>query len=513
MKRSIWLEPKVIVCYALSLLALAEMIDLTIVTIAVPQIMSSLNTNLDSIAMVATSYIIAAAIFTPLTGIAVKKIGTRKVVLIASSVFGITSVLCGLAETLPEMIVFRLLQGAGGAFLPSIAQGYIEKTFHGTRLEKPMLTVFACILVLGPILGNILGGALTAELNWRFIFFINVPVCVVGFILVLLFMERTQPKTVNFDYSSLFLMALGLGTLEFFIDQGNRYNWFDSMTMVIIFSISMVSILSFIVRGVLGSSVVNFKLFNAQHINFMFNTFGVFCISILITTGMAYFPTMLQQIYNYPVDTAAYITAPRGVAVLLSAPIVLLLSNSIGLRETMLIGIVSFAYGCIMLAHSGPIPNIDQLVLSTVLQGFGLMAIFIPLLQLCNVGVSQDEREDASGVFNFFRIFGVSIGNSLAATLLSHQLNVSHQDLAANISPYANGYGWWAQNLLGTTDEIKVVAANMLVTHQSALISYLDVFYWTGSILLWLCWIPFLLKKPNHEKQGLIGLMHTLIIK
>lgn len=504
MKGSVWLEPRAIVAYALSLLALAEMVDLTIVSVAIPQIMSSLNTNLDSIAMVSTGYIVAAAIFTPLTGIAVRKFSMRTLVLVTSSLFCIASILCGVAETLPEMIVFRVIQGIGGAFLPSVAQAYVEKTFNGSPLAKPMLTVFAGIIVLGPILGTILGGFLTAELNWRFIFFVNVPVCVAGFVLVLLFMERNEPEKVTVDYTSFALMALGVGTLEYFVDQGNSHGWFDSMTMLIIFATSMISLFFFIWRGCLGSSVINFGLFNLRRLNFLLNTFAVFAVSILVTAGTAYYPTMLQQIYNYPVDTAGYITTPRGLAVLLAAPIVALLSNVLGSRETMLMGLFVFGYGCIMIGHSGPTPSFEQIILSTVLQGIGMMGFFIPLLQLCNVGVPPNEREDASGIFNFFRTFGVSMGTSIAATTVSHQFGVCYHDLAAKVSPYTNGYGWWAQNLVGIPDEMKIAVANIQVLLQSALISYIDIFYRSGIMLFLLFWLPFILKKPEEEQHSLI---------
>ena len=513
MKGSVWLEPRVIVAYALSLLALAEMIDLTIVAVAIPQIMSSLNTDLSSIAMVATSYIVAAAIFSPLTGIAVRKFGMRTLTLFAASMFCITSVLCGFAQTLPEMIFFRAIQGVGGAFLPSIAQAYIEKAFHNTPLERPMVTLFASIIVLGPVIGNILGGWLTGEMNWRFIFFINVPICVVGFILVLFLMEHNKPEKVSIDYTSFFFVALGIGALEFFIDQGHDHNWFDSMSMIILFATSMLSLFFFIWRGILGSSVINFKLFTLRHINFIFSLFAVFSVSVLATAGMIYFPTMLQQIYNYPVETAGYITAPRGIAVILSAPLVALLSKRLGTRETMLFGMLIFAAGCIMLSHCGPAPSLSHFVLSTVLQGIGLMGIFIPIIELCYVGISKNESADASGLFNFFRTFGVSIGNAIAATVVSHQFSVSYSDLSSKISPYFQGYELWAQHLFGMPDEIKIIAANMQVMLQSALISFIDIFYFSGIALVLLFWLPFILKKPANEHNGLIIFCKTLYNK
>ena len=510
MKKSIWLEPRAIVSYALSLLALAEMVDLSIVSFAIPQMMSSLNTNLDNIAMVSTGYIVAAAIFTPLTGIAVRKFSMRALVLVTSGVFCIASVLCGLAQTLPEMVFFRIIQGIGGAFLPSIAQAYVEKTFSGTPLAKPMLTIFGAIIVLGPILGSVLGGFLTAELNWRFIFFVNVPVCMAGFVLVVLFMERDEPQKVKVAYTSFALMALGVGALEYFIDQGNSHGWFSSMTMLIIFTISMVSLFFFVWLGCLGSAVINFGLFNLRHSNFLLNIFVVFAISVIGTAGTAYYPTMLQQIYNYPVDTAGYITSPRGVIVILTAPIAALLSNIIGSRETMLIGFLIFASGSIMIGHSSPVPSFEQIIVSTVLQGIGMMGIFIPLLQLCNVGITPSEREDASGIFNFFRTFGVCIGYSASATSVSYQFNVCYHDLAAKVSPYANGYGWWVQNLVGLPDDMKIAVANMQVLVQSALLSYLDIFYSTGIIILCLFWLPFVLQPPEEEQNSLVMMAKSL---
>lgn len=501
MKQSIWLQPNAIACYALSLLALAEMVDMTIVAIAIPQLMSALNTNFDSIAMISTSYIIVAAILTPLTGIAIRKYSTRSLALVASALFCIASVLCGTAETLPEMIFFRILQGAGGAFLPSTAQAYIERTFHGTPLEKPMLTVFAGIVVLGPIIGTILGGILTARLSWRFIFFVNVPICVAGFLLILIFMKGTPAEKVDFDFKSFGLMAIGVGALEFFVDQGNHYGWFQSMHLLIVFTISMVALFFFIWRGLLGSSVINFNLFRWRNKNFIFNTAAVFIISVFVAVSMSYFPAMLQQIYNYPVDTTGFLTTPRGVIVLLSAPIVALLSNILGTRETMLIGMLTFAWSCFMMSHFSPYPNAEEIIFSTVVQGFSLMAIFIPVLQLCTVGLAENEREEASGIFNFFRTFGTSIGTSVAATLVSHQFNVSYHDLIAHISPYATGYTWWVQNLVGAPEALQLAVAQAQVMLQSALISYLDSFYCAGVYLLWIAWLPFILQKPPEEKS------------
>ncbi|RTK96902.1 MAG: MFS transporter, partial [Neisseriaceae bacterium] len=246
-----WFEPRTIVAYAVSLLALAEIVDLTIVGVAVPHIMGSLSANLTEVSTTITSYIVAAAVCIPLTGLFVRKFGMKNVVLVSTLLFGISSVLCGIATSVTEMIIFRIIQGIGGAFLPSIAQSYISQNF--TQEEQPkIMTVYSLCVVMGPIIGPIFGGVLAEQLTWRWCFYVNVPLCAAGFALVYFFMPKQKTDNVKIDVTSFLFMALGIGFLEYFIDEGNTNNWFDSFSMIVIFLIAIILIGFFIWRSILG---------------------------------------------------------------------------------------------------------------------------------------------------------------------------------------------------------------------------------------------------------------------
>lgn len=311
-----WSQKRTIVALAISLLALAEIVDLTIVAVAIPQIMGAIGANVETIADVTTVYIVTAAIFILLSGLIIEKYGIKRVALVSSVIFGISSIMCGLSTSLAEMIVFRAFQGMGGAFLPSVAQTYISTSFKNEEYNK-MMTIYSMVIVMGPIIGPVLGGAICENMSWEWIFYVNVPLCIVAFIIIAFMMEATQIKKIKIDYISFGFMAIGVGCLELFIDNGNTNGWFSSIKMIILLAISLVSIGFFIWRGLIYSSVVKFKIF--KNFNFVLACFLCFMFVLLFSAAMAYLPTMLQQVYGYPVDLAGYITAPRGVAAIIGA--------------------------------------------------------------------------------------------------------------------------------------------------------------------------------------------------
>jgi DHA2 family multidrug resistance protein len=501
-----WLQSRTICAYAVSLLALAEIVDLTIVAVAIPQMMGSLGANIDSIAMVTTSYIVAAAVFIMLSGLVVRKYGMKRVIMISGIVFCISSVLCGQATSLPEMIFFRLVQGIGGAFLPAVAQSYIARRFQGQEQAK-MMIIFSLVVVMGPILGPVLGGILVANMSWRWIFYVNVPICVVAVTLIAIFMKNEPIKKIKIDYISFAFMALGVGLLEYFIDEGNRKGWFGSIEMIIILTSAIILIGFFIWRGLLGSSVVKLSIF--KNTNFVLSCFSMFIFMMFATATFAYFPTMMQDIYNYPVDDAGYITVPRGLTAMITAMFIPKLSTLVGERVVMATGLVAFAVGSFMQAYFGAAVSVSYVVTSMVFQGFGMMCFFIPIMQICFIGIPDEENSDASGVFNFFRNFSASVGTSISATIISHQMQVNCHDLGEHVSPYANGFQWWVQNLSGLSETMQVAIANTQVQQQSAFISYLDNYYMCAVGMIIIAWTPFILKKRklDHSDQS-TNMMH-----
>jgi DHA2 family multidrug resistance protein len=505
MNNNFWTENRTIVALAVSILALAEIVDLTIVSVALPHIMGALNANINEVSLTMTSYIVAAAVFIPLTGIVSKKFGMKTVILISTIIFGISSILCGMSTNLPEMVVFRLIQGVGGAFLPSLAQAYIVENFSQEEQPK-IMTVYSMCLVMGPVIGPLFGGYMVEHLTWRWIFYVNVPVCILGFVLVLILMEESKIEEVKADVISFLFMVIGVSCLEYFLDEGNQNNWFESQEMIIVLAIGALGLTFFIWRGILGKSVVNFKLFKDR--NFNLSCLLVFGFMVTVVMALAYFPTLLQQGYGYPVDLAGYITAPRGVCAFLAAPVFIALGKKIDPRKLIFLGLVIFAFSNYLLTTFSDNASKSLILITVTLQGVGLTGTFVMMLQCAFTTLPANLSSDSSGIFNFFRNIGSSVGTSIAATLISHQQQESWHDQINHISKTSSQFEQFFQGLsrFNLPLAAKAQISSTLIQGQSFLIANIDTIWagllGTGLIL----WIPFVLKKP---KPGVhVEMMH-----
>ncbi len=495
---NIWTERRTIVAYALSILALAEIIDLTIVSVAIPDLMGALGASINDISLIMTSYIVAAAICIPLTGLVTTKYGIKKVALISTLLFGISSILCGTATDLNQMIIYRLLQGIGGAFLPALAQAYVVNNFNQEEQPKIMTIVTICI-VLGPIIGPVMGGTIIENWSWRWVFYVNVPVCIIGFTLTWIFMETDTVKPTKIDYISFLFMIIGVGCLEYFVDEGNINQWFQSIEMICYFATAIVFIGFFIWRGKLGSSVINFAIF--KNSNFVLSCIMMFVFFSMLSGGLSFFSAMLQDVYLMPVDTAGYLQAPRGIAAVIGAPIYLFLSKKIDARILMSFSLALTGGVLIMMSFMSTEPNFTWIIILVLLQGFGMIGVFVLLMSIAYIDVAENLSSDCSGVFNFARNFSMSIGTSIAATILSSQQQVAWNDLSKHVSDYARGFHYWSQNLSGinSTHTAQLIAYPL---GKAALFqSYLDMYYISGCIILGIIWMPFVLKRPNSNAK------------
>ena len=494
MKKGFWLEPRSIVAIAVCLLALAEIVDLTIVAVAIPHIMGALGCNIQEVSLVTTSYIVAAAVFIMTTGFVSSRLGSKKTILLSTLVFGVSSVLCGFASSLNEMVLFRLIQGVGGAFLPSMAQGYIVGNFDEEEQPK-MMSIMTLTVVLGPIIGPLAGGYLVNAYSWRCIFFVNVPICLVAFLIVFFWMKETVTTKVNFDSISFAFMAIGFGSLEYFIDEGNNLNWFNSHLMVICLCVGLVFITFFVWRGILGRSVVSFELF--KNSNFVISCAIVFLFMVAVTTGMAFYATFLQQGYNFPVDIAGYITAPRGVCAVFGGILGSILCSKFDKRIILISGLLLFSGGCWIETHFGTNWSLSTQLLTCAVVGLSMSMTFTPLLQVAFTGVTEALSNDASGVFNFFRNIGNSVGTSIASTVLSRNEQISWNDLSTHITPFNNAVQQMQNGLLqGMSIQKQVTILSQQVQAQAFLIANINLFYLGGIMALSLCLLPMFLAKP-----------------
>jgi DHA2 family multidrug resistance protein len=482
-----WLQTRTIIALTLALLSLAEIIDLTIVAVALPSIMGSLSANIDEISLTITSYIVAAAVFIPLTGFVTKRFGIKRVALASTFLFGVSSILCGLATSVDEMVFFRIIQGVGGAFMPALVQAYVSDNFEGGELSK-MMAVVSSTIVLGPIIGPVMGGAIAENWSWRWIFYVNVPICVFAFLVLYSLLDFTKIVRTKIDYISFVFMVIGFGCLEYFFDDGNRYDWFQSNKLVIIFILAILFVGFFIWRGLLGKSVVNFEIFKYRNCVLSFTIMFLFMICMAGT--FTFFPTLLQQVYGYPVDMAGYITAPRGVAAFLAAPIFVLLGKKIDARKLLMFGLLIFSLSCYALTQFSDSHNTTLIIIISLGQGFGMMGFFLNLMHITYAGIPNNINSDVSGVFNFFRNFGSSIGTAIAAVILSTQQQVSWHDMISNISMQSTIYHSWSMYIHNPNHAVQI--ASYYIQKQSFLIANLDVYYYSTLGVLALVLLPML---------------------
>jgi DHA2 family multidrug resistance protein len=497
-KNSIWLETRTIVALALSMLALAEIVDLTIVGIALPHLMGSLGANINQISLTLTSYIVAAAIFIPLTGFVTKKYGVRKVALISAFLFGISSILCGISNTLSEMVIFRVLQGIGGAFLPALAQGYIVDNYNNEERPKIMMVYSLCV-VMGPIAGPLFGGFIVESMSWRWIFYVNVPLCILAGTILYFFMQESKKESIKTDYISFVFLALGIGCLEFFLDEGNQNNWFESKEMVIIFTTGIISTTFFIWRGLLGKSIVNFAIFKSKTFNI--SSLLIFSFMVCAVMSLAYYPTLLQQGYNYPVSIAGLTTSPRGIFAFFAAPIFITLAKKYDPRKILFIAMSIYMLACYTTIHYGININQTLILISLSLQGFGLSGTFIVAIQIAFSDTPSILSNDASGIFNFFRNIGNSVGTSIAATLISRQQQIVWNNLSQNINLNNSKFTHLTTTFNDYPLNLKVNISSLLIKSQAFILANINLFYLSFIGMICIIWLPFFLKKPTVNKN------------
>ena len=491
--KDIWTEKRTITAMALSLLSLAQILDSTIVAVALSHIMGALGANTVEASWILTSYIIAAAICMPLSGMIAKKFGRKRVLLISCFGFALCSALCGISTSLGEIVVLRFLQGVSGAFIPALTQGYIVDNF--SEAERPgIMSMYGVAAVLGPVLGPILGGVITFHLEWPWIFYVNIPICAVSFLVVSGLMKETKKITVIIDYSSFLFLALSIGLIELFLNAGNMYNWFGSrlVTMSLVFGI--VFFVFFIWRAIIGKSVVDFNVF--RHKNFVISCFLTMAFTALFYSIVSYLPLMIENLYLYQVDTTGFVTSPRGITAVICMLVVAKFCKKFDLRYLVMCSFGVNILACYLFTCFSPNQSMIYFFPPLILQGFVSTFFYIPLMLIAYFKFPKELSDSAGGVYSFFKMFGASIGATIGATMLTRLNQVNWNDLSRNITPWSNGFKTWMQSIPEGIDfQTKIAIIGETVQRSAAFLSYLDLFHYVMIGTIVLLFIPLLFNK------------------
>ena len=484
---------------SIMLATIMQVLDTTIANVALPHMAASLGATQEEITWVLTSYIVASAIATPLTGWVADRIGRRMVFAGAIAGFVAFSILCGLSTSLEEMVLFRIFQGFFGAVLIPLAQAVLLDINPRERIGQAM-AIYGAGIMVGPIIGPTLGGYLTEVFNWRYVFFINIPVGLLALGGVLAFMPQQETRRRRFDLFGFAALAIAVGSLQMAFDRGQAVDWFQSAEIWLYTGLVLSGLWVFVIHCMTADTpFIDLRMFRDR--NFVMGLIFIFVIGMTMFSGLALLPPLLQRLMGYPVIETGLVMAPRGVGTMLSMIVVGRLVGLFDLRVLIFFGLGLTSVSLYMMSGFDLQMNANPIMMTGVMQGFGLGFVFVPLSTLAFATISTDLRGDATSMFSLVRNVGSGVGISLVTTVLARMNSVNHEDMAASLTAAAPQVRMQFPQLL-TGDPLSVTMIDGLVAQQAAMISYLDNFLLLLILTVAVFPIALFLRSPKTPVKG-----------
>ncbi|MFT3996553.1 MAG: MDR family MFS transporter [Asticcacaulis sp.] len=471
-------------------------LDGTIANVALPHMQGSLNASIDQITWVLTSFIVATAIATPLTGWLTDRFGSKTVFLWSIGGFTITSMLCGLAQNLPEIVIARVLQGAFGAALVPLSQATLldinPREKHGSAMA-----VWGMGVMIGPILGPTIGGWLTDNYDWRWVFFINLPVGLLALWGIWRFIPATQgTRRIRFDMYGFAALSLGIGALQMMLDRGEQQEWFASAEIWIEAIIAAVAFAVFTIHTATrpaGQTFLDYRLLTNR--NFLTGLLFIFLVGMILFATRAQVPQLLQGLLHYPAELAGMVTAPSGLGTMLAMFLVGRLVGKVDLRLILGVGFGLTALSLWMMCSYTLVMSESEIIWPGILQGFGLGLVFVPLSAASFQTLPAHLRADGTAIYSLVRNIGSSIGIAVVQALWARNSQEAHANIAEKLTRDNPAFNDPAVASLylggGGGSPGGLSALNAEVTRQAGMIAYVDGFWLM--FLLTLAAIPLLL--------------------
>jgi DHA2 family multidrug resistance protein len=506
-----------IVAIAVMFATFMEVLDTTVVNVSLPHIAGSLSASVDEAAWALTSYLVANAMILPITGWLANYFGRKRVLLAAVFGFTAASVLCGLAPTLPVLIFFRVIQGATGGALQPLSQAVMLEAFPPKDRGKAM-AFWGFGIVVAPMLGPVLGGYLTDNFSWRWVFYINLPVGLASVIMTRLFIfdpPYIGRQKRGIDYWGIGLLALGVGALQIVLDKGQEEDWFASHWMTALAIIAAVAIVVFIIHELRSRDpVVHLRVFKVR----TYGT-GVFLMTVMgfvLYGSMLLVPIFLQTLLGYSAVDAGIAMAPRGLGSFLMMPVVGTVLGRFDPRRVLAVGLVGASWSLYALSTLNLNAGYWDIFWPQFLQGASLALLFVPLTTSTMDPIPKEEMGNATSMFNLMRNLGGSIGIASATTFLFRREQFHTHVLGANVSAYNPQTQTYLQALQSgmmahgsdphTAASQSYIALWGMVQRQAAMVAFVDTFRAMSVVFLLMLPLLLLMKKPGHHADT--GPMH-----
>ncbi len=485
-----------------------EVLDTTVVNVSLPHIAGSLSATVDEATWALTSYLVANAVILPMTGWLASRFGRKRLLMFSVTGFTFASLLCGLAPTLGVLVLFRIVQGATGGCLQPLSQAVLLEAFPPKDRGKAM-AFWALGIVVAPILGPLLGGWLTDNYSWRWVFYINLPVGITSLLMTRAFIfDPSYLRNANrrIDYWGIGLLTIGIGALQFVLDKGQEADWFASHAITVLAILAAVCLVALVIRElVVDDPVVDLRVFKERTY-----AVGVFLMTVLgfvLYGSLVLLPILLQTVLGYPPLQAGIAMAPRGMGSFVFMPFVGLLTGRVDPRKLLLAGLLVGGVTLIWLGNLNLQAGYWDIFWPQWVQGMGMGLLFVPLTTVTMSGIEREKMGNATSLFNLMRNLGGSIGIATTGTMLARDQQRIAASLGRNISEYdpttiARLTGLKNAFMAAGTDAVTAMSRAQEVLagelhRQAAMISFVHMFQWLGGIFIVLSPLVFIMRRSQ----------------
>jgi DHA2 family multidrug resistance protein len=485
-----------------------EVLDTTVVNVSLPHIAGSLSASIDEATWALTSYLVANAIVLPMTGWLASMFGRKRLLMLSVVGFTASSFLCGLAPTLASLIVFRVMQGATGGALQPLSQAVLLEAFPPQDRGKAM-GFWALGIVVAPILGPVLGGWLTDNYSWRWVFYINIPVGIASIVMTKLYIFdppylRTENRTV--DYWGIGMLVVGIGALQIVLDKGQQEDWFESNLIFALAIISATTLIALVWHELTTDDpIVDSRVLKER--SYAVGVFLMTVVGFVLYGSMVLLPIMLQTLLGYPPLQAGIAMAPRGIGSFFMMPVTGLMTGKFDPRKLLTFGLIVGGTSLLWLSWLNLQAGYWDIFWPQLIQGVGMSLLFVPLTTISMDRIPREKMGYATSLFNLMRNIGGSIGIAATGTMLSRHSQSTTSMLTANVTPYDPMSQSLMYQMRGafmaagadavTATERAYAAIFGLVQRQATMVAFVGIFQLMGVIFIALIPLVLLMKRPK----------------
>jgi DHA2 family multidrug resistance protein len=504
-----------IVAMTVTLATFMEVLDTSIANVALPHIAGNLGATSEESTWVQTSYLVSNAIILPMSGWLSTRIGRKRFYMMCVILFTVSSMLCGLATTLPMLVLFRVMQGLGGGGLGPSEQAILADTFSPEQRSMGF-AMYGMAVVVAPAIGPTLGGWITDNYSWHWIFFINVPIGIISLLLTQRVvhdpphvMEARNRRGSNTDYFGITTIIIGVGLLQYVLDKGEELEWFDSNLIRVAFTVAAIALVAMIWREWTHKHpIIELRLLKKR--NFASSVLANFTLGMVLNGSTILIPQFLQLQLGYTAEQAGMALSPGGIVLALLMPVAGLLASKFDPRKVIAVGFLLTSASLFWMMRITPDIDFKHMMLMRIFGVVGIPLIFIPISTLSYVGMRQADNNQVSGISNFARNLGGAIGVSFLVSFLTRQRQISRAEMASHLH-YGNfffdrylgalrGSAILSGSSAADASRRSLAQLQQIVDGQANVLAFISAFFLLGAVVALLIPLPFLMKRPSAEE-------------